>query len=295
MTLKDLFLISFFTILFSFLIFIAKNYFFWGIEDFENQIIEEKYIEPTVDIFDTFDDRILEVEKNQKEEESLFVDLEEEPILNIAADIRFSYIPKSFWEEYDVLDYKNSLNDFLTYDSIIKNIELLDVMLYKKEWEVRWKMKNKKLRVYWLYNLSIWEFLSVWIHEFAHFFDLYILKKEKWVDISDYFYSISWEDVSIIKWEQKDKDFVSGYAMTNRYEDFAETYTYYVLHNAEFEEKVKKSFILKEKYDFFEKYVFLKGEFKNTWNSYTEKIKDYYRDITKINFSLQNFLQYLKN
>ena len=39
-----------FTVFFSFLIFIAKNYFFWWKTDFENQIIEENYIEPIVEV-----------------------------------------------------------------------------------------------------------------------------------------------------------------------------------------------------------------------------------------------------
>jgi len=92
----------------------------------------------------------------------------------------------------------------------------------------------------------------------------------------------------------KSKDFVSGYAMTNKYEDFAESLTYYILHNEDFLIKSKKSQYLKEKYIFFNFYLFKDGLFKNTDFSKNNKIKDYYRDITKINFSLENFLQYLK-
>jgi hypothetical protein len=91
------------------------------------------------------------------------------------------------------------------------------------------------------------------------------------------------------------KDFVSGYSMTNKYEDFAESFTYYVLHNRDFLEKSRKSNILRKKYNFFN-LVLLKSEvFKNTDFSEKNIIKDYYRDITKINFSRKNFLQYLKN
>jgi hypothetical protein len=39
--------------------------------------------------------------------------------------------------------------------------------------------------------------------------------------------------------------------MTNKYEDFAESFAYYILHNNDFLEKTKKSNILLEKYDFF--------------------------------------------
>jgi hypothetical protein len=90
------------------------------------------------------------------------------------------------------------------------------------------------------------------------------------------------------------KDFVSGYSMTNKYEDFAESLTYYILHNNDFLEKSKKSQILKEKYNFFNFYVFNSKLFKDTDFSNNNKVKDYYRDITKINFSLENFLLYLK-
>jgi hypothetical protein len=82
--------------------------------------------------------------------------------------------------------------------------------------------------------------------------------------------------------------------MTNKYEDFAESFTYYILHNSDFLEKTKKSDILLAKYSFFEKYLFRNGEFKNNTYKTTEKVEDYYRDITKIGFSLENFLQYLK-
>ena len=83
--------------------------------------------------------------------------------------------------------------------------------------------------------------------------------------------------------------------MTNKYEDFAESYTYYVLHNFDFLKKAKKSSILMKKYDFFEKFIFRKSEFKETDFSLNNEVKGYYWDITKIDFSLENFLHYLKN
>jgi hypothetical protein len=44
--------------------------------------------------------------------------------------------------------------------------------------------------------------------------------------------------------------------MTNKYEDFAESFTYYILHNEDFLTKSENSLVLKRKYDFFGKYVF---------------------------------------
>jgi hypothetical protein len=81
--------------------------------------------------------------------------------------------------------------------------------------------------------------------------------------------------------------------MTNKYEDFAETFTYYILHNKEFLEKTKASIMLKQKYDFFSNYIFKHKEFFSSDFAITDK-KDYYRDITKINFNRNKLFNYLK-
>jgi hypothetical protein len=75
-------------------------------------------------------------------------------------------------------------------------------------------------------------------------------------DTSYYFYNISWESIKVLKPGLEQKDFVSGYAMTNKYEDFAESFTYYILHNDDFLEKSRQSALLRAKYDFFSKYLF---------------------------------------
>jgi hypothetical protein len=49
--------------------------------------------------------------------------------------------------------------------------------------------------------------------------------------------------------------------MTNKYEDFAESFNFYILHNKEFLNKTKQSNILKQKYDFFSNYFFKNKEF----------------------------------
>jgi len=81
--------------------------------------------------------------------------------------------------------------------------------------------------------------------------------------------------------------------MTNMYEDFAESYTYYILHNSSFREKKSQSPILRQKYDFFEKYSFPKKEFFNRRFSVDESILPYYWDITKIEIDIEKFLQYV--
>lgn len=276
MRLKDLLLLIFFTFIFTVLIFIINNYFLWWKESLENKIIEEKYIEPVWTLY--------------REEYA-----SEELSLSSATKILYSYVPKSFKEESEVKNYLELYDYFLLSKYIENSFNKIEVMFYKEKWEVRGKMQNKKIKFFWLYNMSLKEFLSVGIHEFSHFFDLYVLQKVNSVDISDYFYDISWEDINIIKWWQQSSDFVSWYSMTNKYEDFAESFTYYVLHNKDFLEKTQKSIILKQKYDFFKKYIFTQNEFVYFDKKTGETMKDYYWDITKINYSLENFLQYLKN
>lgn len=269
------------TVFFSFLIFITKNYFFWWKIDFENEIIEKNYIEPVVDV---------------KISETINKKVEDKIIDNLTSANKFSYnfIPEELFLEKEVKPYFESIDLFLNNQNIEKKINFLEIFLYKEKSDVRWKMQNKKLKLFWIYNMNLWEFLSVSIHEFWHFLDLYILEKKVSFDISDYFYSISWENTTTIKAWLEQKDFVSGYSMTNKYEDFAESFTYYIIHNSDFLEKTNWSEILKQKYDFFSKFVFRNDEFKTSNYKSTIDVKSYYRDITKIEFSFENFLQYLK-
>jgi len=81
--------------------------------------------------------------------------------------------------------------------------------------------------------------------------------------------------------------------MTNKFEDFAETFTYYVMYNSEFLEKTQDSEILSEKYYFFQKFLFRNAEFLQTSFS-TQEMKSYYWDITKKAFSLEKLLNYFE-
>ena len=97
-----------------------------------------------------------------------------------------------------------------------------------------------------------------------------------------------------MKKQVTEKDFVSGYAMTNQYEDFAESYVYYILHNKDFYTRTQSSSLLRQKYEFFEKYVFSTKEFFKEDFSPDEEVKNYYWDITKIPIHVEKFLQYLQ-
>ncbi len=206
--------------------------------------------------------------------------------------IEFYYIPQSLIETTSM--YSDALARFLYSDTIYKSIQHLWIHMYEQADNVRWNMRHATLRFFGVHNMSVWEFLSVGIHEFAHYFDIYILEKSLFQDVSRYFYDISWESTKVIVSGQKSTDFVSGYAMTNKYEDFAETYTYFVLHNDDFFLKAQQSEILQKKYDFFGKFIFKKHTFQNTDFSIDNRVKSYYWDITKIDINHKKLLQYLE-
>ncbi len=282
---KKIFYILILSIIFSFLIFYIKNYFFWDIEKVKIKQIEEKYIEPT------YKKETEEIKTNSEIKEiikdKLIKDFLPKKI------IEYSYIPKEFEDKCS--KENNNLKIFFYTKTIKNKVNEIYIELYENIIDSRWKMKDKTIKIYWIPNLEQEEFLSVFIHEFWHYIDLYYLEKQVINDLSNYFYNISWNSTKIIKAGQKQEDFVSGYSMTNKYEDFAESFTYYVLHNEDFLKKSKKSDILHEKYNFFKNNVFIFEEFENTDFSESNIIKDYYRDITKIDYNIKNFLQYLEN
>lgn len=89
------------------------------------------------------------------------------------------------------------------------------------------------------------ENLKVFVHELGHVIDIFYLKqKENGSDISDEFYTLSWDSYNIKKSNAKIADFVSGYALSNKYEDFAESFAFYVFHNEEFARRAKNNDIL---------------------------------------------------
>ena len=284
---KKKYLFIIWIILFSFLIFFLKDHIFNM--NYINENIEEKYIEPVKN----------KVIKNKaikdKRSNSKIKKQNNKATITLKSiyKINFEYFPDNF--KNSIFQYIIPFNYFLNSDEISNKIENIKIEFHEDVWQVRWKMAKKTIKLFWIKNISINESLSVLIHEFGHFIDLYFFKKTVLIDISNYFYEISWKSTKILKSNMKQIDFVSGYSMTNKYEDFAESFVYYTLHNKDFLEKTKKSNILKKKYLFFKNYLFKKNYFVNTNFSSEKYIKDYYWDITKIDFSRKNFLQFLKN
>lgn len=270
-----------------------KMYFFSWVE----KAIEEEYIDKSLYL------------KLESSKEEVVYKTEEKKIVNTKtstgevnpvvkkkiSNYKIFYIPQSI--EADVYNQTSAIKNIMSYNIFLNTINNLWIDLFKNKFDVRGKMKNGKVKLYWVLDVENSELIAVFIHELAHFIDIYYLNNdnEENFDNSNYFYDIAWESTKTIKSDMKWLDFVSGYSMTNKYEDFAETFTYYVLHNSDFVKKSEDSDILKEKYNFFRKYLFINKEFelKKFWE--WDKIKDYYRDITKIDINLEKFLQYLKN
>ncbi len=256
---------------------------------------KEKYLNLTEIIEKTKEGEI------QKKEEKLFDKIEqenkksEENIENLEEDkIKIKYIPVYFYKNF--LSETRDINSILR-DSIISfAISHIKIELYKDRNDVRWRMKDMSIKMFSPQTLERDEFIAVFIHELWHYFDLYFLLEDSFMnDTSNKFYEISWNSTKVMKQSAKPNDFVSWYSMTNKYEDFAESFTYYVLHNKDFAEKAKKSNILMKKYVFFKHYVFRKWEFEQIdFNEPNKEILDYYRDITKIDFSYEKLLQYIK-
>jgi len=294
---KKIIIFIFLTLFFTLVFFLLDTFFY------TNKIIkqknEESHIEKTLSEKQKYFEIAKEIIAKNKKEKKVFINKEEkkdleknkkklEEFLLRKNKINFLFIPEKFFEE-------KNIKQVLLNKKFNKFIENIKIIFIKDRPDVRWKMKDKSIFLFAPDKMEKEELLAVFIHEFSHYIDLYYFPRDiYWDDISNKFYDISWKTINIIKSWQKWWDFVSWYAMTNKYEDFAESLTYYILHNKDFLKKSQKSFSLRKKYNFFAFYVFPKGFFRNTNFSTDWKIRDYYRDITKIKFSLKKFLQYLK-
>lgn len=129
-------------------------------------------------------------------------------------------------------------------------------------------------------NVTDAELAAVLIHEMGHLVDngmLYGNPKNGVSDFYDFdeavalddpslkFYRINWMSNSVRIHNASYLDFVSGYAATDPFEDFAETYSFYRLHGSDFKRMAKTSDALREKYEFMKNYVFDGQEFENDY------------------------------
>lgn len=115
------------------------------------------------------------------------------------------------------------------------------------------------------------EFRAVLIHELGHVVDLgcvvgtpkaaasafrdgdEVIRAD---DPSVRFYAISWETSTKRRGGVKPQDFVTGYAMTDPFEDLAESTAYFVLHHEAFAERARRNPILAAKMQWIEEWIY---------------------------------------
>lgn len=134
---------------------------------------------------------------------------------------------------------------------------------------------------------SITEAAKVLVHELGHMVDVYMIRGSRNVaDPSLSYYAISWSEPTVMRSSASSRDFISGYAATNQYEDFAEAFTFYVFHNIEFEQRALDNPVLQKKYDFLHDEIF--GEIF-TGTAYEKNvIPSSFWDVTKIVLNTSN-------
>ncbi len=217
------------------------------------------------------------------------------PRVNQSKSIRNKSVPLSNtqsvpWNGYfSAQRFENSPKDRIALQSIKNNLREVIQLLPKshtkslKNLEIRNKthvsrgMANDQKMI--LHTQSIDtsdELKAVFVHEMGHIFDLGTLNgnsKEKSAfrhgnnfvsqdDPSLGFYKLSWIDSVTKKSGTVSRDFVSGYAASNAFEDFAESYVFYRLHGEKFRKSMTESKILRRKYYFLKSVVFNGEEFQ---------------------------------
>ena len=203
-----------------------------------------------------------------------------------------SYIPQELKDRLNGEDAP--LKTFIRSSIIDPKVYFLGLEMYEKMNDVRGKFKDTSIKLFWVLTLPKEELFAVFVHEFWHYIDLYYLEETFSWDPSNDFYDISWDSTKVLKKWAKQGNFVSGYAMTNKYEDFAETFVYYTLHNGQFYTLAQKDDTLLKKFQFIKERVYSDESFYGTDFSTISTIDPYYWDITKISYNLDKVLQYLK-
>lgn len=293
---KKIIFLSVYTLLFSGLIFLGTQLFFPAYH------IEESFIEPSLyshehdhewdEIYFESFSWVTQSELDATIKKLIYENFSQKYTQDERDKVTFRYIPSSLFEDIRY-SYVPVAEVFLYNKNILSRIQDMWVLLYKNIWDTRGRMKNWNIHIYNPEGMSDSEFLWVLIHEFAHYYDIYSLKWNAFWDISQEFYDISWSSVTTIKAWLTGDDFVSWYSMTNQYEDFAETYLYFMLHNEEFAYKSLTNSSLQQKYIFMRSYLSSGIDFTLT-SFWVWEVQPYYWDVTKIPVDVKKFLQYLQ-
>lgn len=151
-------------------------------------------------------------------------------------------------------------------------------------------------------NVTDQELVSVLVHEMGHVTDTGTIAGTETSGQSEYmdggipiynddpsieFYSLDFKDEKKRKEDVSSMDFVSGYAMSDPFEDFAESYAYYVLHGDEFREIAVSNDILQKKYDYLKDEVFKGKEYFNGNGKADPAVRNY--DVTVLPYEMNKF------
>jgi len=158
-------------------------------------------------------------------------------------------------------------------DKLTKSLD--DMTLYFSAREPR-GLSNSHVMELRCGELSDQEIVAVLVHELGHIADLGAFRgiseqPSGFVDgsivipvddMSAEFYGISWRDAEAKKFSADRNDFISGYAMSDPFEDFAESFIAYILHGNDFRALATESSALQAKYDFLKQEVFDGAEYE---------------------------------
>lgn len=98
------------------------------------------------------------------------------------------------------------------------------------------------------------------------------------------FFSISWIEADVLRAEAKKADFVSGYAQSDAFEDFAESFVMYILHRDAFAERAKSSTAIAAKLAWMEKNLPMHTDILGTSRYSWDKSVPW--DVTKLPMTL---------
>lgn len=187
---------------------------------------------------------------------------------------------------------KQMIEEVLSADTLRFGYSALSIVIDAKQTEPRGKMTGRSITLS-PYVARDSEFIKLLAHEIGHYVDIYYLIPNGGNDLSNLFYSISWQDKTVKKSGEGLSSFVSGYAATNQFEDFAESFVFYMFHNDEFADRALRNDSLRQKYLFFSEHVFIHREFVGT-DFRTQTIPSYVWDTTKIPISVKKYLNSLE-
>lgn len=154
-------------------------------------------------------------------------------------------------------------------------------------------------------NVTDEELVGVLTHELGHVMDTGVLTGNYWSGVSAYkdgenpvylddsslsFYNISFINEKVLKAGVSNLDFVSGYAKSDPFEDFAESFNYYLLHGDDFRQMAVGNKAITEKYNFMKEKVFDGKEFNFSSKEDERLLTSRHYDSTLIDYNLDEFL-----